>query len=105
MEIKKVYNEHGMRMWTPEEDAFILENYETMSKHELGEALQRPFASVRARCSTLGAVRHILTNTDKGNIRKLIWDGHNKKEVAESLGLNYRLVLAFCRKDNLKRHR
>ena len=89
------------RLWTEDEDAFIRENWRTMTDAELSKALDRSLGSLRQRLATLCITRKSLT-WRHSEIVAMARDGASLGEIADSLGVSLRQVTNYCWTNKIK---
>lgn len=88
--------------WGKKEDQFLLRNYQIMSYHEIGTALNRSFSSVENRMRKLGMRKANDLASKKDEIQRLSDEGLNQNEIAKKLGFSRKAIWNFCDQNGIK---
>src|SRR5690606_15642003 len=77
--------EQNIRHWSPEDDAFLRDNYTQHSHKEMADALGRTLNAVRNRCSLL-ALRRAAEHWSEGDLARLReWYGERERDTSMRL--------------------
>lgn len=91
------------RLWSTEDEAWLIENYDKYSRKECAEYLGKTEASINKKCTTLGLYRPSTAWTEEQNTWLLEnYTKHTVSESASILGRTYNAVRSQAVKLGLK---
>lgn len=90
------------RLYTPEEEEFMRENYRNMTDNELAEHLGRSAGSVKSHLALMKLRRRVRISDYDCEVRKLARNGVSLNDIADKIGTTYHAVFQYCRSHNIR---
>lgn len=91
-----------VRSWTDRETRFLKANYFFMESAQIAKSLKRSKASVDKKAFQLGLKKNSYPSKKSSEIKKLVDEGFNSKEIAKMTGFTPESIRKFCYRNNLK---